>query len=119
MQPLQQALLLGGQVGHHAMEKERGFVEQAFRRLNAFDHDAARHGMKLGVLLRRQLPAGEHHDWNIREVALDRHLLEHLEAGHIRQAEIEHHTIAGGLAHERERLRAGGGRHDLDVIVTE
>ncbi len=66
-QPLQHALLLGRQIGHHAVQEQRGFVEQPLGRFHALDHDAARHGVQLGVLLRRQLAAGEHHHRNVRQ----------------------------------------------------
>ena len=50
-QPLEHSLLFGRQIGHHPVQEQRGFVEQALRRLDAFDHDAAGHGVQLGVLL--------------------------------------------------------------------
>ena len=51
VEPLQHALLLGRQVGDHAVQEQRGLVEQPLRRFDALDHDAARHGVQLRVLL--------------------------------------------------------------------
>ena len=65
LQPLQHPLLLRRQVGHHAVQEQRGLVEQPLRRLHALDHDAARHGVQLGVLLGGKLAAGEHHDRHV------------------------------------------------------
>ena len=45
-------LLLGfGQIGHDAVQEQRGFVKQPFRRLNVFEHDALGHGSQLLFLL--------------------------------------------------------------------
>ena len=52
VEPLQHALLFGRQIADDAMQEERGLIEQPFRRFNAFDHDAACHGVKLGILFR-------------------------------------------------------------------
>ena len=45
--------------------------------------------------------------------------LEHLEAGHVRQAKIEHHAVARLLGERRQRRGAAVGRHDVEVVVTE
>ena len=62
VEPFQHALLFRRQVGHHAMQEQRRFVEQPLRRFDAFHHDAACHGVDPGVLLGRQLPPGEDDD---------------------------------------------------------
>ena len=62
---LQHSLLLDRQFRDHTMQKQRGFVEQPFRRFHALDHDASGHGVQFRVFLDRELPAGEHHDRNI------------------------------------------------------
>ena len=59
-------LLLGRQVGDHAVQEERGLVEQPLGRLDALDHDAARERVQPRVLLGRELLAGEDDD---RQVA--------------------------------------------------
>ena len=43
VQPLEHALLFGGQVGDDAVQEQRGLVEQPLRRFDALDDDAARH----------------------------------------------------------------------------
>ena len=119
VQELQHPLLVGRQVGHHAMQEQRRLVEQTLRRFHALDDDAARHGVQPRVLLGRQFLAGEHHDRNIGERRVAPHLVEHLEAGHVRQPQIEHHAIARILAQRGQRVAAGRGIDDLDVVVTE
>ena len=57
VEPLQHALLLDRQFRDHAMQEQRGFVEQPFRRFHALDHDAARHGVQFRVFLGRKFPA--------------------------------------------------------------
>jgi hypothetical protein len=49
---LEHALLLGRQVGDDAMQEQRGFVEQTLGRFDPLHHDAACHGVQLGVFLR-------------------------------------------------------------------
>ena len=94
VQPLQHALLLGRQVGHHAMQEQRGLVEQPLRRFHALHHDAARHGVKLRVFFRRQLASGEHDHRDFRQRGVFADLLQHFEAGHVGQPEIEHDAVA-------------------------
>ena len=67
VQPLQHALLLGRQVGDHAVQEQRRLVEQPLGRFDALDHDAARHGVQLRILFGRQLAAGEHDDRQVGE----------------------------------------------------
>ena len=67
VEPLQHALLFRRQIGHHAVQEQRRFVEQPLRQFDALDHDAARHGVDLGVLLGRQFAPGEHDDRKLRE----------------------------------------------------
>ena len=45
--------------------------------------------------------------------------LEHLEARHVRQAEVEHDAVARLLGHRRQCRRAGIGDHDLEIVVAE
>ena len=60
MQALEHLLLRGRQIGHHAMQEQRGLIEQPFRRLHALHHDTARHGVQSRVLIRGQLASREH-----------------------------------------------------------
>jgi hypothetical protein len=59
--------------------------------------------MKLRVLLRRQCPPGENDHRDIGKLGTPTHLLQHLEAGHVRQPRIEHDAIA------RLRMKRGEG----------
>ena len=74
---------------------------------------------KLGILLGRQFPSGEHHDGNFRQRGVLADAFEHLEARHVRQPEIEHDAVARLLAQDGQRFRAGAGGDDLDVVVAE
>ena len=118
-QPVEHSLLLLRQFGDDPVQEQRRFVEQALRRLDALDHDAARHRVQLRVLLGGQLAPGEHHHGNVRERNIVADLLEHVEAGHIRQPEIEHDAIARLVAEDRQRVLALAGGDDLDVVVAE
>ena len=75
--------------------------------------------MQLRVLLGRQLAAGEHHDRDVGERRVVADALQHLEAGHVGQPQVEHDAVAGLLAQRVERLGAGVGGDDLDVVVAE
>ena len=86
---------------------------------HALDHDAARHGVQPRVLLLGQFPAGEDHHRNIGQRVVFAHALEHLEAGHVRQPQIEHHAVARLLAQDRERILPGVGIEDFDVVMAE
>ncbi len=44
-------LLLDRQFRDHTVQKQRRLVEQPFRRLHAFDHDASRHGVQFRIFL--------------------------------------------------------------------
>ena len=85
----------GGRSENDAVQEERGLVQQALGRFHAFDDDAARDGVQPRVLVGRQFLAGEDHDWHVGERRLARMPLQHLEPGHVRQAQIQHHAIAG------------------------
>ena len=119
VQPLEHVLLLRRQVGDHAVQEQRRLVEQPLGRLDALDHDAAGQRVQLRVLLGRQLAAGEHHDRHVAQLLVAADPLEHLEAGHVGQPQVEHHAVARLLRQRGERLRAGVGGHDVDVVVAE
>ena len=116
---LQHPLLFDRQFRDHTVQKQRRFVEQAFRQLHALHHDAARHGVEFRVFLGRKFPPGEHDHRNIRQRVVVADPVEHLEAAHVGQPQIEHDAIAGAVAQRRERAGAGIGGHDLDIVVIE
>ena len=101
------------------MQEQRRLVEQALGRFDALHHDAAGHGVQLRILLRRQLAAGEHHDRHVRQRLVVADPLQHLEARHVRQPQIEHHAVRRLVAQRRDRLAAGFRRDDVDVVVAE
>ena len=109
----------GGQVGDDPVQEQRGLVEQPLRQFDALDDDAARHRVQLGILLRRQLAAGEHHHRQIGQRRVVADLFEQLEAGHVGQPQIEHDAIDLLPAQRRERLGAGAGGDDVDVVMAE
>ena len=84
-----------------------------------FHHDAARHGVQLGVFLRRQFAAGEHHHRHVGEVRVGAQLLQHLESRHVGKPQIEHDAVARVLPENAQGFGAGAGGNDLDVVVAE
>ena len=101
------------------MQEQRGLVEQPLWRFDALNDDAARHGVKLRILVGRQFTAGEHDNRYVGQRLLAAHAFKHLEAGHVRQAQVEHDAIARILTQDIERFLARAGADDLDVVVTE
>ena len=101
------------------MQEQGGLVQQAFRRLHALHHDAARHGVKLRFFVRRKFAPREDHDGNVGKRVVLAELLEQIEARDIGQPEIEHDAIDRLLAQYGERLRAGARGQDLDIVVAE
>ena len=57
----------GGKIGDHAMQEQRRFVQQPFRRFHALDHDAARQRVQAGIFFGRQFLAGEDDDRQIAQ----------------------------------------------------
>ena len=119
VQPFEHALLVLRQIGDDAVQEQGRLVEQTLRRLDAFHHDAARHGVKLRILLRRKLAAGEDHHGNVGNLRFGLDGLQNVEAGHVRQAKIENHAIDVAGPQKIERLAARAGGNDLDVVVAE
>src|SRR5581483_1531816 len=66
-----------------------------------------------------ELAAGEDDDRHFGERLVGLDLLQYLEAGHVRQAKIEHHAVALLLAQRLERAGTGAGGDDLDVVMAE
>ena len=69
--------------------------------------------------LLRQLPAGEDDDGHVAQPLVRAAFRQQLEAGHVRQPQIEHDAVEAPLTHRLERLGAGAERRDLDVVVAE
>ena len=119
MQPLQHALLLGRQFGDDAVQEERRLVEQPLGQFDALDHDAARDGVELRVLLGRELAAGEDDDRQVGKARILAHLLQQVEARHVGEPEVEHDAIDGLGAELGQGLAAGLDRDDVDVVMAE
>ncbi len=119
MQPFEHGLLLGWEVSHHAVEKERRLVQQTFRRLNALNDDAARQDAEAGVFFRRQfLPGKNYHGqvgqrWRIPEPLQD------FKTIHIRKAQVKHHAIERSLFCRGQRFCSGRSNRNVNVVVTE
>ena len=60
-------LLLRRQIGHDAVQEQRGLIQQPFGRFHAFDDNASRHGVQLRILFGRQLPSRKDDDGNFRQ----------------------------------------------------
>ena len=68
VQAVEHFLLGLGQVGDHAMQEERGLVEQALGRFDVLDHDAAGKRVQLHVFFRGEFAAGEDDHGQILEL---------------------------------------------------
>ena len=119
MELLEHLLLLDRQVGHNAMQKERRLVEQPLGRFDPLDHHASRQRVQACVLLGRQLLAGEDDHGQVAQRDVVANMLEHLEARHVGQPEVEDRAIIGCVTKRGERFRARADDGDLDVVVTE
>ncbi len=119
MQPFEHPLLLARQVGEDAMQKQRGLVEEPLRRFDALHHHAARQRMQLRVLLCWEFAARKHDNGNVSQLVILADVVEDLEPWHIRQPQVEHHAVAGVLAHGGQRRLAGIGNHDFQIVVAE
>ena len=62
MQAFEHLLFVRGKLRRHAMEKQRGFVEKTFGRLNALDDDAFGDLAKLHLFFRGKLLPGENNN---------------------------------------------------------
>ena len=86
-------LLLRRQVGDDAVQEQRGLVQQPLGRLHVLEHDALGHRLEPRLLLGGQVLAGEDDDGHVGQRRLGVHLLQQLEAGHVGQAQVEHHAV--------------------------
>ena len=75
--------------------------------------------MQRRIFLGRQFPPGEHDDRQFGEFGILADALEHLEARHVGQLQVEHDAVPGPLAQDLERLLAGLGGGDFDIVVAE
>src|SRR5580704_5435867 len=102
MQPVEHLLFFDWEIGDYAMQEERGFIEQAFRRLDVLHHDAPCQSMQLRVFFRREFSSSEYNHGQIAERRILAEALQNFEARHIREAQIENRAIEG--------LRSDGGQ---------
>ena len=119
MKPLEHRLLVGRKIGDHAMQEQRGLVQQPLWRLDVLQDDALRHRLKLQLFVDAQIFAGEDDDRDLRERRVRMQSLKKLEAGHVRQPQIEHHAIEGLFLHCFQRFASASGRDEFDVLVIE
>jgi hypothetical protein len=62
--------------------------------------------------------AGEDHHRHLGDLGVVAHLLQHLEAGHVGQAQVEHHAVeAAARSSFASASSPGAGGGDLDVVV--
>ena len=93
VQTFEQMLLRLRQLRDDAMKEQRGFVEQSLRRLNVLEHDALGHLLQSSLFFSREFLAGEDDDRNIAEPPVGLHLFQQVEAGHVRQSQIDHAAV--------------------------
>ena len=66
-----------------------------------------------------EFAAGEHHHGYVAEGLVVANLLEHFEAGHVGELQIQHHAVRGIFAKHGEGIRAGFGGGNFDVLVAQ
>ena len=101
------------------MEEQRGLVQQPLGRLDVLEDDALGHGLEPHLLVVGELLAGEDDDRQILQGGLRLKLLQQFEAGHVRQAQVEHDAVERPVEQGVERLAAGGDGRHLDVLIVE
>src|SRR5579862_4556702 len=102
-----------------AVQEQRGLVEQALRRLYAFDNDALCHGSQLRGFVVGEFLAGEDDDRYLAQYRLALDLREQIESRDVGQTEIQDDTIERLPAQKVQRFVAGAGGGDLDVLVCQ
>ena len=104
------------------MEEERRLVEEPLGRAHVLEDHALGERPELCLLLGTELLAGEDDDRRVAQHRVFLHLLEQLEAGHVRQPQIDDAAFDRPLVHRAKHLECLGagrdGRH-FDVIVHE
>ncbi len=105
--------------GDRAVQEERGLVQQALGGFDALDHDAARHGVELRVLLGGELAASEDHHRYVGHDVLAGDLLQQVEAGDVGQAQVQHDAIDPALPQRLQRRGAAIDRDDVDVVMAQ
>ena len=121
VQALHHALLGRRQVGDHAVQEQRGLVEQALGRFHALDHHASR-GLAAGAASSaavRSLPVNTTIGSVVqRGLVLD--AVEQVEAGHVRQAQVEHHAVVSRASRSAASASSPAADGvDLDVVVAD
>ena len=100
------------------VQEERRLVEQPLGRAGVLDDDRLRVALQLRLLAPRQLLARVDDHGQAARPLVGLHLLEQVEARHLRQLQVEHHAVERRLGVERgERLLGGADGDDLDVAV--
>ena len=119
VQAFDHAPLVRRQVGDHAVQEQRGLIQQPLRRLHALQHDALGLLPQLCVLFLGELAAGEHHHRQIARLGQLLDLAQQLEAGGIRQVQVEHHAVEGAVAQRFQCRRPAAHRGDVQVVRTQ
>ena len=119
MQAVEHFLLGFGQVGNHSMQEEGRLVEQPLGRFDVLDHNAARKLVELCVFIGSEFASREYHYRQILQLGRIAKFLQHLEAGHVGQAQIDDAAIEA-LGDQRAHSRAArADTHDFDVVVRQ
>src|SRR5271170_1457606 len=101
------------------MQEQRGLIQQAFGRFDTLDHNATRERMQTSIFFRRKFLAGEYDDRKVTQRRSVAEALQHVEAGDIGQAKVEHDAIEGLVIDGLDRLLATGNNHDVNVVIAE
>ena len=96
MQAVEHLLLFRRKIGDNPMQEQRRLIEQPLRRFDALHHHAARQSVQASVFFRGQFLSGEHHDRQVAERWSVAQTFQHIEARHIRKAQVEHDAVEAG-----------------------
>jgi hypothetical protein len=111
--------LASGQLRNLAMQEQRRLVEQPLGALHALQHDALGAPPQLALLVGRQFTAGEHHDRHVAQALVGLDLAEQVEAGDVRQFQVEDGAVELARAQQFQRFLAAAGLGDLDVVAAD
>ena len=117
VQPLEHPALLLRQLRLHAVQEQRGLVEQPLRRLHILHDDRLRELPQLRLLRRREILARVDDDRQVPHRGVRLHGLQQLEAVHVLEAQVEHHAVEVAGRQLAQRIFGRSDRRDLDVLV--
>ncbi|MNS74496.1 hypothetical protein D3C72_1079740 [compost metagenome] len=112
-------MLVAGQVGLHAVQEQRHFVEQAFGRTRALDDDALGVAAQALLFCAAEGTAGVDDDRREADVIVARHVLKQVVATAVGQVQVHHHAVEGDRAQLFHRCGKRADSGDLQLIAAQ